>query len=210
MKDNYYPTISGHRFFIVLSDSMQRDDEESINKGALIIAREVINLSENEFIVPYEQIEEGNVIISYKLSSIGVDTIITHRIISAYKDSSGKVFYRTKGDNLEYPDNYIIENSDIVGLYTGTSIDYLGYIFGFMSSYFGYILVLNIMLIVLCSRLIIDLFNKKYVERTKKRLLLYAYSKEVDNNLLILLKEDSYNKTVTKELKIYDKKYLQN
>lgn len=111
------PSILGYQLKTVLSGSM----EPKIQTGSIIA------------IVPGGDItrfEKGDVI-TYRTED---DILITHRIVQVKRD--GKE-YITKGDNNDEPDMKPVLAKNIVGIYTGFTIPYIGYAINFMNSSSG-------------------------------------------------------------------------
>jgi len=72
--------------------------------------------------------QKGDVITFHKDKEL-----ITHRITEVQK-KSGKVMYKTKGDNNNAQDLWVVSSEDVVGKYTGLTIPYLGYAMDFTKS----------------------------------------------------------------------------
>ena len=83
-----------------------------------------------------EKYEVGNVVTF--ITDDG--SVITHEIIRV-DDSTETVRYYTKGENNNYQDNDYIEIKHIIGEYKGFRIPLLGYVIGFGSTPFGYVLL---------------------------------------------------------------------
>ena len=75
----------------------------------------------------------------------------THRIISI-NEVNGLNSYTTKGDNNELADQHVIADGDIVGKYVG-KIPYMGKVIGFLSSTWGFLVVI----VLFAIRLVTDL-----------------------------------------------------
>lgn len=122
------PEIFGYQLKSVLSGSM----EPSIQTGSLIAIKSV----KGEKI---SHIQEGDVI-----TFIGEENnLITHRISDIALTDSGTV-YTTKGDNNNATDSAPVLAENVVGLYSGLTIPYAGYVINFVQSPNGYILFMVI------------------------------------------------------------------
>jgi hypothetical protein len=160
---DYYPTLFGKRIFYVQTGSM--DIDNGIPVGALIIDDKP-SVKDNVFpIADIERLDNKEVIISFSLSKWGIDTIVTHRIVSYYIDNNEYV-YTTKGDANVKTDGIEIRNSDIVGIYSGSYVPVLGGILGFASSIYG---LGAIVLSVLTVWLLYYIAGKKTRGKNEKR-----------------------------------------
>lgn len=116
------PSAFGYQFKSVLSGSM----EPEIQTGSIIAIKEVDGT---------ERFAEGDVI-----TFITKDNIhITHRIVEV---QDGGERYITQGDNNNGPDVEPVLAQNIVGIYTGFTIPYAGYIVNFANSKEGAALLL--------------------------------------------------------------------
>lgn len=97
VKDGKQPTIMGHKFFTVMTGSMQ----PSIMVGDLVIAKEL----------PPEQIKVGDVI-TFENKNSG--NIITHRVKEIIKDGVG-IKYITQGDANNVQDQNPVESKAVIG-----------------------------------------------------------------------------------------------
>ncbi|GAA0136581.1 signal peptidase I [Paenibacillus sp. YSY-4.3] len=69
--------------------------------------------------------------------------LITHRIVEARSsEASGQMLYRTQGDNNDAPDSTLVIPANIVGVYTGFTVPYAGYLLSFAGSKNGSLLLL--------------------------------------------------------------------
>lgn len=120
------PSFFGYQLKSVLSGSM----EPSIMTGSIIAIKPGGDLT---------RFEVGDVI-TYKESQ---DRLVTHRITEVVKNDS-MVFYRTKGDNNDAGDLLPVQAQNVVGIYTGFTVPYVGYAMNVVSSKVGGMLVLVI------------------------------------------------------------------
>ncbi|WP_068673107.1 signal peptidase I SipW [Oceanobacillus sp. Castelsardo] len=112
------PEILGYQLKTVLSGSM----EPEIQTGSVIAVTPV----EGD-----ERKELGNGdVITFMESD---DMLVTHRVIDV-NNSGDNVFYTTKGDNNNAPDTNPVLAENVVAVYQGFTIPYLGYISSFAQS----------------------------------------------------------------------------
>lgn len=115
-------SLFGYQFKSVLSGSMEPD----IQTGSIIAVKET------EADHPYKK----NDVITFKTDD---DMIVTHRINQVKDD--GQV-YVTKGDANDAPDLDPALQENIIGLYSGFTVPYLGYVMTFVNSSEGAALLL--------------------------------------------------------------------
>ncbi len=98
-----------YQLIVIATGSM----EPYIYRGDAVV---VDKLKENEI----RKLESGTVI------AFNVENkIVVHRIFKVYK-TGNKVFFKTKGDNNNSPDDYLIEPSDVIGP-ANINLKYIGY-----------------------------------------------------------------------------------
>ena len=146
------PTIAGKVISPVLSPSM----EPTIKKGDIIISRK-LNDDEKKTLA----VEN---IISFKadLDGDGTPEVNTHRIIERI-DENGIVSYKTKGDNNQFQDNYTVASSDVISIYEGSRIAFLGNVIEFLMQPTGFFVCIVIPLILFFLFEII-MFVRKVIE----------------------------------------------
>jgi len=120
------PTFFGYQFKNVLSGSM----EPTFMTGS-IIQLKVTEKEGTEY--------KTDDVITFKSENI----LITHRIKDIIYNGDD-VMYITQGDNNDGPDQEPVKADSIIGKYTGFTIPYLGYVFGFASSKLGALVLLLI------------------------------------------------------------------
>lgn len=120
------PEVFGYQLKTVLSGSM----EPGIQTGS-VIAIESIGEDESS------NFGKGDVITFMEEEN----KLITHRITEVTETNSG-VIYTTKGDNNNAPDRNPVLADNVVGLYTGVTIPFVGYFIDFAQSPNGSILFL--------------------------------------------------------------------
>jgi signal peptidase I len=113
------PELFGHQIKTVLSGSM----EPTFKTGSVIVVEKLTdakNLKEDD-VITFKKDEKN---------------IVTHRIIEVVKQGDN-VFYRTKGDNNESPDMEPVLSQNVVALYSGYTIPFIGYFLKYASSPIG-------------------------------------------------------------------------
>lgn len=118
------PQLFGYQIKTVLSGSM----EPGIKTGSIIAVKLDIDK---------DNLKEGDVI-TFRESE---DMLITHRITEITKNGDS-VLYRTKGDNNNAEDMNPVLPANVVAMYTGFTVPYLGYFANFTQSKNGAFLLL--------------------------------------------------------------------
>lgn len=118
------PQLFGYQIKTVLSGSM----EPGIKTGSIIAVKLDIDK---------DNLKEGDVI-TFRESE---DMLITHRITEVTKNGDS-VLYRTKGDNNNAEDMNPVLPANVVAMYTGFTVPYLGYFANFTQSKNGAFLLL--------------------------------------------------------------------
>lgn len=121
------PEVFGYQLKTVLSGSMEPD----IQTGS-IIAVESIDGSEEA-----ATLQNGDVITFVEAEN----RLITHRITEVDTTENG-VLYTTKGDNNNAVDSNPVLAENVVGVYSGVTIPYVGYVVNFAQSPEGSALLL--------------------------------------------------------------------
>lgn len=118
------PEVFGYQLKTVLSGSMEPD----IQTGSIIAIEpggDMTRFKEND-VITFQDEEQK---------------LITHRIIEV-TESGDSTLYRTKGDNNNGPDINPVLSDNVVAVYTGFTIPYLGYVVNFAQSQNGAFLLL--------------------------------------------------------------------
>ena len=119
------PSVFGYVPLVVKSESM----EPEIMIGDLIVAKEYNSekreLKENDVISFYSEIQNQRV-------------VITHRIEHII-NINGMVAYVTKGDNNKISDENQVAPGDVVAVWDGFRIPYLGTLISFLKTKIGFI-----------------------------------------------------------------------
>ncbi|GAB3055899.1 signal peptidase I SipW [Virgibacillus ainsalahensis] len=122
------PEVFGYQLKSVLSGSM----EPGIQTGSVIAVKSVADGEKSNF--------QANDVITF----VGEENnLITHRITEVASTNDG-VVYTTKGDNNNAVDSSPVVAENVVGLYTGFTVPYLGYVINFAQSANGSILFMII------------------------------------------------------------------
>lgn len=165
IKSKLYPDkiadFMGYKPFIVMSGSM----ETTINIGDLVIVKKV-NLS---------SIHTGD-IIAFKNGNI----VISHRVKEVINDS-GTYKFKTKGDNNNVADDFIVNSDAIEGILVN-KIPGLGSILLFLGKPIGLLMVILVIIIVSTA-----LYFVKFGYSTKDAELMREFqefkrNKELNNN----------------------------
>lgn len=120
------PEVLGYQLKTVLSGSMEPD----IQTGSIIAVKSVTDGS---------KFKKGDVITFMEEEN----KLITHRITEVNKTDSG-VLYTTKGDNNNAVDMEPVLAENVVGVYSGFTIPFIGYLINFTQSPNGSIIFLII------------------------------------------------------------------
>lgn len=112
------PEVFGYQLKTVLSGSM----EPGIQTGSIIAIQSVTEGEKGKF-------EKGDVITFMEEDN----KLITHRITDVTSTESG-VLYTTKGDNNNAEDRNPVLADNIVGVYKGLTVPFIGYLINFAQS----------------------------------------------------------------------------
>lgn len=165
IKSKLYPDkiadFMGYKPFIVMSGSM----ETTINIGDLVIVKKVNSSS----------IHTGD-IIAFKNGNI----VISHRVKDVINDS-GTYKFKTKGDNNNVADDFIVSSDAIEGIFVN-KIPGLGSILLFLGKPIGLLMVILVIIIVSTA-----LYFVKFGYSTKDAELMREFqefkrNKELNNN----------------------------
>lgn len=165
IKSKLYPDkiadFMGYKPFIVMSGSM----ETTINIGDLVIVKKVNSSS----------IHTGD-IIAFKNGNI----VISHRVKEVINDS-GTYKFKTKGDNNNVVDDFIVSSDAIEGIFVN-KIPGLGSILLFLGKPIGLLMVILVIIIVSTA-----LYFVKFGYSTKDAELMREFqefkrNKELNNN----------------------------
>ena len=165
IKSKLYPDkiadFMGYKPFIVMSGSM----ETTINIGDLVIVKKVNSNS----------IHTGD-IIAFKNGNI----VISHRVKEVINDS-GTYKFKTKGDNNNVEDDFIVSSDAIEGIFVN-KIPGLGSILLFLGKPIGLLMVILVIIIVSTA-----LYFVKFGYSTKDAELMREFqefkrNKELNNN----------------------------
>lgn len=104
------PELFGYQLKVVLSGSM----EPTFKTGSIIAVEEFTG---------DRPLEKGEVITFIDES----ESLITHRIVDIVQ-SGEHILYETKGDNNNAPDNQLVQSENVIAIYSGLTIPYIGYL----------------------------------------------------------------------------------
>ena len=161
------PSIGKSIPLIVLTESM----EPEIHDGDLIVCK----------MADVKSITEGDVISYYDPDGNG-KSIVTHRVIGV-TENDGSLLFETQGDNNNIKDRYPVPEENVIGVWTGLNIRFLGSIIMFMQSTLGLILciavpVLAVIVVVAIGKKRSDDVNKRDIEALKAELEALKNAKE--------------------------------
>ena len=127
--NNGVPDLFGYTPFSVQTDSMK----PALCKGDYIFIEECDS----------EALEVGDIVTYFTLIE-GERVINTHRIVNVY-NNNGMIEYQTQGDNKETnpePDPLMLAPGDVIGKFTGTRIPVMGSVIDYLSTQWGFFLVI--------------------------------------------------------------------
>ncbi|WAA11839.1 signal peptidase I SipW [Fervidibacillus halotolerans] len=129
------PNFFGYQLKAVLSGSM----EPGIKTGSLIVVEPVEKT---------DQFKKNDIITFINENNL----LVTHRITEVIHNGD-QVLYRTRGDNNDSEDLNPVRSQNVVAVYTGITIPYLGYIVQFAQSKNGilYLVILPGVLLIIYS-----------------------------------------------------------
>lgn len=140
--------IINYKFYTVLSNSM----EPTIPTYSLVCVK---TFKKNEVIdIKPKQI------ITFNANRFGEKIVITHRFNKIELDNHGTTIYRTNAEGAENLDIYETTRNDLIGTYI-FHIPYIGKIFLFLKSKFGFILYGELTIIFLINSLIKTIWQEK-------------------------------------------------
>lgn len=145
------PDIFGYKLLIELSDSMYSE----IATGDLVIIKDIDPLD----------VKKDDVL-SFRDKN---NLIITHRVTNIIRND-GEVLFETKGDNNTSKDIDLVEANQVEGIMI-CSIRKLGYVFSFLSTTIGKIVVILIAVIIFLISLFIREIKKEAKSKDKLELV---------------------------------------
>ena len=147
---NYEPPL--YSAYVIISPSMHPNIKVN---DAVIVKRVNVN-----------KLKRGDIITFNSTDSRFSGATITHRIVDIIKDSNNNLTFRTKGDNNNVVDATLVRKKDLVGKVI-LRIPLIGYIQYFLSTSFGWIMIIVIPCLGIIIYDIIKLF-KLFILRQKK------------------------------------------
>ena len=146
----YFPDkvakITGYRLYTVMTDSM----EPTIPTFSLVLTK----------LIPEDVEIAPNTIVTFQANRFGDDILLTHYFRETQIGNDGNLYYRTQAEGKDFYDNYETKRSDILGTYV-YHIPFLGKVFLFLKSTFGFILYGELLVIYLVNRLIQQRWEEK-------------------------------------------------
>lgn len=110
--------IFGYQLKTVLSGSMEPTFLTGSIIGVKPLSSEERNTLKKDDVITFKSNEE---------------ILVTHRIIGVTK-SGQNVLYETQGDNNDAPDNDLVLSENVVAIYSGFTLPYIGYFINFAQS----------------------------------------------------------------------------
>ena len=148
------PTLFGYAPMIVLTDSMEGNNEDNFSGGDLIFVKTVAA----------EDVKKGDVISFFDPQGNGT-SITSHRVVEIINEV-GKISFKTKGDNNNTEDKLPVPTENLAGVYTGFKIAGAGRVAMFMQTPWGLIIcvIVPIILLIGCDAMRRARYNKKHEE----------------------------------------------
>lgn len=149
---------SGHQMYVVLTDSM----EPRIPVFSLVVTRRT---------KPDETLHlQPGQIITFRADRFGDPIVLTHHFHHKEVNEEGDIIYRTNAEGEEELDYYETKREDIIGTYR-FHIPWVGKVFLFLKSDFGYLYYGEMIVIFLMNKLLSLIYGDKLEEpvRLKKR-----------------------------------------
>lgn len=140
-----YPVLA------VASGSM----EPVLYQGDLIFVEGIQNVCDIHA-APKEADQPGDIIVFH-----GLQDLIVHRAIER-SNEDGTCSFTTKGDANQYPDPRKVNESNIVGKYTGFKIPFLGHIALFFASFEAKVAFIALWIILLIILELVPLVRKRF------------------------------------------------
>lgn len=146
----YFPDqvtkITGYRLYTVMTNSM----EPTIPTYSLVLSK----------LIPVNESIKPGTIVTFEASRFGDDILLTHYFRETQVGQDGKTYYRTQAENVDFYDNYETKRSDIIGEYV-YHVPYIGKIFMFLRSDYGYLFYGELAVIMLINKLIQTRWDEK-------------------------------------------------
>lgn len=108
---NRVPVFGGYSYLYVVSDSME--DTLSVGEGILVKKTAPADIKEGDIISYYFTLTE---IQAQRLGINKKEVVITHRVAEITKDTNGKLFFVTKGDNNTEADDWFVPAENVIGV----------------------------------------------------------------------------------------------
>ncbi len=146
----YFPDkvtqLTGYRLYTVMTDSM----EPTIPTFSLVLTK----------LIPVEETIEPDTIVTFKANRFGDNILLTHYFRETQIGNDGNTYYRTQAEGKDFYDNYETKRSDIIGKYV-MHIPFIGKVFLFLKSKFGFIYYGELAVIFLINKIIKTRWEEK-------------------------------------------------
>lgn len=146
----YFPDkvtqLTGYRLYTVMTDSM----EPTIPTYSLVLTK----------LIPEEEEIKPNTIVTFKANRFGDDILLTHYFRGTEVGEDGNLYYRTQAEGKDNFDSYETKRSDIIGEYV-IHVPFIGKVFLFLKSEFGFILYGEFAVIFLINKVIKTRWEEK-------------------------------------------------
>ncbi len=149
-------SIFGYHVYEVITDSMSG----TIEAGEVIISKKVDNVNE---------LAVGDIITFVAPSGPLRGRNETHRIIEVARNEDGSVqYFRTKGDNEQYADNWKLNPSAVKAKFLRKSPFIAGFR-RFLSHWYGYVLLIALPLLIVGVLIIVGYVKDKVAAESEER-----------------------------------------
>lgn len=118
-------------------------------------------------------IKVGDIITFVSEDALSYGKTITHRVVGLDQDSNGRFRYRTKGDNNNVADNWIVPEKNVIGKVI-FRIPQLGYLQQFLSTAYGWVIAIVVPCLII---VVYDIVKLAYA-------LITSSKKKIDNTNL--------------------------
>lgn len=186
--DNSERDLFGHKFYVVLSDSMSATDFAA---GDMIVVNEV----------DVNTLNEGDIITFYSTDSKSFGEIITHKIREVVKNEDGVlVGFRTYGTTTNTDDEALVDPTLVQGQYQ-FAIPKMGYFIQFMKTPVAYVLFVAVPFALIIGHEVYK-FIKILVEHSREKRKIEDEQRriEAEEREKLLAEERSRNEQILKEL----------
>ena len=113
-------------------------------------------------------IKVGDIITFVSEDALSYGKTITHRVVGLDQDSNGRYRYRTKGDNNNVADSWIVPEKNVIGKVV-FRIPQLGYLQQFLSTAYGWVIAIVLPCLVIVIYDIVKLAAALITSSKKKQ-----------------------------------------